>query len=138
MKEPQDDWIEDGPDWNPDVPPIRYSGTAIHWSRRFFDSVVTPLIVVTKHVFWDLRITDFRVSDHTLEVRVMLPSVHGPEQNVVSFGEGDVQPSEVAPGMTRLLNVLGREVLSEPWTYRIVFYQGDRSQVFEGELERGD
>lgn len=136
--ESKEDWIEEGPDWNPDVPPIRYMGTAIRWHRQLYDSVVIPLIVATKHVFWDLRIAEFRVSDHIFELRITLPSVHGPNQEIVSFQASDVQPSSLAAELSRLLNVVGKEVLSESWRYRIVFQQGSRSEVFEAELERGD
>jgi hypothetical protein len=128
------EWIESGPDWNPDVAPVKYAGADIRWSATHFDSVVIPLIVTTKHVFWDLRVSEFEVTDHVLEVVVDLPSIYGPEQGIVSFKENDIAPAGVAREMAELLDTVGGQVLSEPWQYRIVFRQGDRSETFEGEL----
>ena len=128
------EWIETGPDWIPDVPPLKYAGAVIRWSATHFDSVVIPLIVTTKHVFWDIRVSAFEVTDHTLEIVVDLPSIHGPEQSMVSFNETDMPPAGVAKEMADVLDTVGGQVLSETWQYRIVFRQGDRSETFEGQL----
>ena len=138
MTDQSGEWITSGPDWNPDVVPIKYAGTDIRWSAEHFDSVVIPLIVTTKHVFWDMRVTEFAVTDHLLEIIVGLPSMHGPAGDVVSFAEGDISPADIALEMTDMLNAVAREVLSETWRYRIVFRQRERSEEFEGELACGD
>ena len=87
------EWIESGPDWNPDVLPIKYAGAAIRWSTTHFDSVVIPLIVTTKQVFWGLRLSAFEITDHVLKIIIDLPSIHGPAMEVVSFNETDTAPA---------------------------------------------
>ena len=126
------EWIHSGPEWNPDILPIKYAGAMVRWSKTHFDSVVIPLIVVTKHVFWDLRLNEFEVSDHHLKIVVMLPSIHGAEQSIVSFGDGDVGPGGIAEKMAKLLVSVGSQVLSEEWQYTIVFQQGEKSMAYEG------
>ena len=132
------EWIQSGPEWNPDVLPIKYAGAMVRWSKTHFDSVVIPLIVTVKHVFWDLRLTEFEVSDHHLKIVVGLPSIHGAEQGFVSFGDGDVAPGEIAGKMANVLVCVGSEVLSEEWQYTIVFQQGERSMRYEGAMSGGE
>ena len=132
------DWIESGPDWNPDKPPVKYAGAAIRWSTTYFDSVVIPLIVTTKQVFWGLRLDAFEITDHVLKIIIDLPSIHGPEMEVVSFKETDKAPGDVAREITRVLDAVGEQVLSESWRYEIVFRQGERSETLQGEIASGE
>ena len=132
------EWIESGPDWNPDIPPVKYAGAAIRWSATHFDSVVIPLIVTTKQVFWGLRISAFEITDHVLKIIIDLPSIHGPQMEVVSFSEMDKAPAGVAGEITGVLDAVGEQALSEAWSYEIVFRQGARSETFEGEIASGE
>ena len=132
------EWIESGPDWNPDKPPVKYAGAAIRWSTTYFDSVVIPLIVTTKQVFWGLRLGAFEITDHVLKIIIDLPSIHGPEMEVVSFKETDKAPGDVAREITRVLDAVGEQVLSESWRYEIVFRQGERSETLQGEIASGE
>ena len=132
------EWIESGPDWNPDVLPIKYAGAAIRWSTTHFDSVVIPLIVTTKQVFWGLRLSAFEITDHVLKIIIDLPSIHGPAMEVVSFNETDTAPADVAGEITEVLDAVGARALSESWSYEIVFRQGARSETFQGEIASGE
>ena len=132
------EWIESGPDWNPDNPPIKFAGASILWSTTHFDSVVIPLIVTTKQVFWDIRLSAFEITDHLLKIVVDLPSIHGMAMEVVSFSEMDNAPAGLADEIAEVLNAVGAQVLSEPWNYEIVFQDGQVSGTFKGEIASGD
>lgn len=132
------EWIESGPDWNPDQPPIKFAGASIRWSTTHFDSVVIPLIVTTKQVFWDIRLSAFEITDHLLKIVVDLPSIHGMAMEVVSFSEMDSAPAGLADEIAEVLNAVGAQVLSESWNYEIEFREGDRSEMFRGEIASGD
>ena len=138
MADRSGEWIESGPDWNPDQPPIKYAGASVRWSTTYFDSVVIPLIVTTKQVFWDIRLSAFEITDHLLRIVVDLPSIHGMAMEVVSFSEMDSAPAGLAEEIAEVLNAVGAQVLSESWSYEIEFREGDRSETFRGEIASGD
>jgi len=138
MPENAQDFIDSGPEWDPDVLPIKFAGTSIRWSKTGYDSVVIPLIVTCKQVFWDLRLDQFTVAGKELGMRIVCPCVYGRDSKLVALDGGDVEPRSVAAEIERVLNVVAAEVLSEPWSLRIEFHDNDRSETFEGRLAHGD
>ena len=138
MPENAHDFIDSGPEWDPDVLPIKFAGASIRWSKTGYDSVVIPLIVTCKQVFWDLRLDQFTVVGKEFGMRIVCPCVYGRDSKLLSLDGGDVEPRSVAAEIERVLNAVAAEVLSETWSFRIEFHENDRSEVFEGRLAHGE
>ena len=106
MPENAQDFIDSGPEWDPDVLPIKFAGTSIRWSKTGYDSVVIPLIVTCKQVFWDLRLDQFTVAGKELGMRIVCPCVYGRDSKLVALDGGDVEPRSVAAEIERVLNAV--------------------------------
>ena len=122
--------MDSGPHWNVEDCPGAYNGTPIDWDPERYDTAAMPFIVAIKQHFWSWRIRRFAVRIGVLDVEVDLPSVAPDGMTMIAFEAGDATPADVSRDFEQLVRALGGVLLDQPWRFRLIFADGDRTEEF--------
>lgn len=124
--------LESGPAWNVEEFPSSYNGAPIQWDPERYDTAAMPFIVAIRQHFWSWRITRFAAATGLIEVDLALPSAMPDGFTMIGFDSGDEPPEALLDEFAALLRGMGRVMLDDPWTFRLLASDGVKSELYEG------